>query len=125
METTYGTCMYCGQTMMIKTSGEIDQEKADLIAVEHCVCDGAVKARSEDELNDQVRLLFGDDSRRAGFEYVCGEDEMKMLRDMSFMVLIDAFDEIKVKLRNGDVATMKLLGGVVSISREMKKKKTV
>ena len=48
-----------------------------------------------------------------------------MLRDMSFMVLIDAFEEIKAKLRNGDVVTIKLLGAEVSIAREMKKKKTV
>ncbi len=125
METTFGTCMYCGQTMMIKTSGEIDQERADMIAQEHCPCDGAVKARNEDELHDRIRMLFGDDCRRMGFEYVCGEDERKMLRDMSFMMLIDAFEEIKVKLRNGDSVTMKLLGGEVSITREMKKKKSV
>ena len=125
METTIGTCMYCGQQMTIQTSGNVDDYKADLIATEHCPCDGAVRARSEDEIADQVRRLFGEASRDMGFEYVCDAGEMRMLRDMSFGVLIDAFEEIRVKLRNSDVAVMKKLGGVVMISREMKRKKTV
>ena len=60
-----------------------------------------------------------------GFEYVCDADQERVLRDMSDAVLLEHFDEIKAKLPNGDMAVFKKIGGVVEISREMKRKRTV
>ena len=39
-------------------------------------------------------------------------------------VLDELYDEAKIKLPNGDVATMKLTAGTLEISREMKRKRT-
>lgn len=36
----------------------------------------------------------------------------------------ELYDEAKIKLPNGDVATMKLTAGTLEVSREMKRKRT-
>lgn len=125
MEMTMGTCMYCGQTRAIKTSGEIDEQQADALVTAGCTCDGALKAATMEETLSRIGQLFGGGCREMGFEYVCDVQQERALREMSDAVLLDQFEEIKAKLPNGDMAVFKKIGGVVEISREMKRKRTV
>ena len=60
----------------------------------------------------------------SGFEYVCDINQREALAQVAGHVLGELYDEAKIKLPNGDVATMKLTMGTLEISREMKRKRT-
>lgn len=125
MEMITGTCMFCGQQQTIRVSGNIDEKEVDLIVTQRCNCDGALKAKTQEETLSRIEQLFGSGCRNMGFEYVCDNYQMRALMDMSNAVLLQHIEEIKAKLPNGDMAVFKLTGDTVEISREMKRKKTV
>ena len=74
---------------------------------------------------DRFDMLFGPKCREAGFDYVCGQEQMEALREMEQAVACELFGEIKVKLPGGDMAVIKSIGNDTQVSREMKRKKTV
>lgn len=125
MEVITGSCLYCGQQQTIRVGGKISEDKANLIATENCCCDGALKARTAEETLSRIEALFGEGCREMGFEYACDVDQKRTLRTISEAVLLKQFEEIKVKLPNGDTASFKPCAGMVEISREMKRKRTV
>lgn len=125
MEMITGTCMFCGQQQTIRVSGKIDENEANLIVTQKCNCDGALKAKTQEETLSRIEQLFGSGSRDMGFEYVCDNYQLRALRDMSIAVLLQYIEEIKAKLPNGDMAIFKLTGDTVEIAREMKHKRTV
>lgn len=125
MEMITGTCMFCGQQQTIRVSGKIDENEANLIVTQKCNCDGALKAKTQEETLSRIQQLFGSGCRDMGFEYVCDGHQLRVLREASDAVLLQHIDEAKIKLPNGDMAAFKLTGGVVEITREMKRKKTV
>ena len=73
---------------------------------------------------DRVDGLFGPRCREMGFEYVCDISQREALAQVAVHVMDELYNEAKLKLPNGDVATMKLTAGMLEISREMKRKRT-
>ena len=124
MNQVMGTCLYCGQSQTIQTSGELDEQEANVLATQRCKCDRALHAQEQSEVMDRVDGLFGPRCREMGFEYVCDVDQREALAQVAVHVLDELYDEAKIKLPNGDVATMKLTAGMLEISREMKRKRT-
>lgn len=125
MEMITGTCMFCGQQQTIRVSGKIDENEVDQIVTQKCSCDGALKANTQEETLSRIEQLFGSGCRDMGFEYVCDGYQLRVLREASDAVLLQHIDEAKIKLPNGDMAAFKLTVGIVEITREMKRKKTV
>lgn len=124
MNQLMGTCLYCGQSQTIQTSGELDEQEANVLATQRCKCDRALHAQEQSEVMNRVDGLFGPMCRGMGFEYVCDGDQLEALAQVAEHVMDGLYDEAKIKLPNGDVATMKLTGGVLEFSREMKRKRT-
>ena len=119
-----GVCVYCGQGQTIQTSSELSEQEANVLATQRCKCDRALHAQEQSEVMDRVDGLFGPRCREMGFEYVCDIDQREALAQVAVHVLDELYDEAKIKLPNGDVATMKLTMGMLEISREMKRKRT-
>ena len=85
-----------------------------------------MKARTQEETASRIDQIFGEGSRDMRFEYECDPGQRRALREMSDAVLLGQFEEIKVKLPNGDIAIFKTGSETgVEISREMKRKRMV
>ena len=124
MNQVIGTCLYCGQSQTIQTSGELDEQEANVLATQRCKCDRALHAQEQSEVMNRVDGLFGPSCGAMGFEYVCDINQREALAQVAEHVLDELYDEAKIKLPNGDVATMMLTAGVLEISRAMKRKRT-
>lgn len=124
MNQVMGTCLYCGQSQTIQTSGELSEQEANVLATQRCKCDMALHAQEQSEVMDRIDGLFGPSCGAMGFEYVCDINQREALAQVAEHVLDELYDEAKIKLPNGDVATMKLTAGLLEISREMKRKRT-
>lgn len=55
MEMITGSCLYCGQQQTIRVSGQVDEEQVDRLVTERCMCDGALKARTQEENMSRVQ----------------------------------------------------------------------
>ena len=119
-----GNCIYCGQGQTIHTSSELEQEQVNMLVSQRCGCAGAMRANNRSEIMDRIDKLFGPDCSVLGFEYVCDISQREALAQVAEHVMDELYDEAKIKLPNGDVATMKLTAGTLEISREMKRKRT-
>lgn len=57
-----GTCIYCGQSMILKTVGVPSQEQLDKWATEKCSCDQAKKAQEKAKAKrtavDNIQYMF-------------------------------------------------------------------
>ena len=125
MAEMFGICQFCGQSRMIRVSGGMEQEDANRLVTEGCDCNGALMARSEAEIAERIDSLFGPACSQKGFGTSFDMSARHSLRGIALDVLSEKFDEAKIKLPGGDVATFKAIGGVqVEISREMKRKRT-
>lgn len=124
MNQVIGSCLYCGQSQTIQTSGELSEHEADALATQRCKCDRALHAQEQSEVADRIDGLFGPRCREMGFEYVCDVAQCEALAQVAVHVMDELYDEAKIKLPNGDVATMKLTAGTLELSREMKRKRT-
>ena len=59
MNQVMGTCLYCGQSQTIQTSGELSEQEANVLATQRCKCDRALHAQAQSEVMDRVDGLFG------------------------------------------------------------------
>lgn len=126
MSELFGQCSFCGQSRIIRVSGEMDQEEANRLVSESCECDGALLARSEAEIMDRIDQLFGPACGQKGFDVQVDMSTRFALRTVALDVLTEKFEEAKIKLPGGDMATFKSVGNVnIEIIREMKRKRTV
>lgn len=126
MAEVFGVCQFCGQSRLIRVSGEMQQDEANQLVSEACDCSGALMARSEAEIMDRIDALFGPACSQNGFDTDFDTSRRTALRSIALDVLAEKFEEAKIKLPGGDMATFKAIGGVeVEISREMKRKRTV
>lgn len=123
MNQVTGTCLYCGQSQTIQTSGELSEHEADVLATQRCKCDRALRAQEQSEVADRIDGLLGSRCREMGFEYVCNVAQCEALAQVAVHVMDELYDEAKIKLPNGDVVTMKLTG-TLKLSRETKRKRT-
>lgn len=57
-----GTCIYCGQSMIIETVGVATQEQLDKWATEKCTCEQAKKAqekvKAKRTAEDNIKFMF-------------------------------------------------------------------
>lgn len=70
MAEVFGVCRFCGQSRVIRVSGEMEQEEADRLVSEACDCNGALMARSESEVMNRIDELFGPACSQKGFDTV-------------------------------------------------------
>lgn len=65
MEMMNGTCSYCGQVIAVKA---MDQQDANLKAIDECNCEKAARARRYKRANSYLQqLIAGEYCRAAGF----------------------------------------------------------
>lgn len=100
-----GTCIYCGQSAILKSNEPIDGKDADMYITAHCRCDDAVRARCNEEVDELVDKLFGD---------ACAEDGLVPERGDTVQLLAHAvvngcFTSATVKTPKG--ATCKITFG--------------
>ena len=119
-----GVCVYCGQAQTIQTSSELPQDVVNQLVSERCSCEGSMKVSNKSQLWGRIESLFGLECTSMGFDYVCEDEQLELLDKMGMAVMDELYDEVKVKLPGGDTVTMKLVGEDLSISREMKRKRT-
>lgn len=64
-EQQLGNCIYCGQSVLLNTSGMADKEQLDKWATERCTCAEAVKMqnarRYKRSAEDNINILFNND----------------------------------------------------------------
>lgn len=61
-----GTCIYCGQSAILRSNDPLEGKDADMYITAHCRCDGAVRAQCAEEIDELVDKLFGDACADAG-----------------------------------------------------------
>ena len=86
-----GTCIYCGQTMILNTSGKADKEQLDKWATEKCSCAEAKAAQEKVKVKrtaeDNIVRMFRDDFpeteaiMKSALVYVENEDVLKVTVD--------------------------------------------
>lgn len=64
-EQQLGNCIYCGQSVLLNTSGMADKEQLDKWATERCTCADAVKIqkmkRAKRSAEDNIRAMFSNE----------------------------------------------------------------
>lgn len=103
-----GTCMYCGQTMILRTSGMAKQEQLDKWATEKCSCDEAKaaqeKVKAKRTAEENIIRLFREDFpeteaiMKEALVYVENEDVAK--------VTVDTGNGVKGTLRRTNKGTI-------------------
>lgn len=86
-----GTCIYCGQTMILNTVGPASREQLDRWATEKCNCEEAKKANervkmkrtAEDNIRNMFREKYPETEAimQAALPYVENEDVLKVSID--------------------------------------------
>ena len=122
-----GNCFYCGQQRMVEgATGEEGTAKLNELATQQCTCDAALKTRDKRDIPKRVQELFGGKCKELGFAHECDEDALEVLVHVACGVAGGRFQDVKVKLLCGDMAVFKASEeGLVKISREMKRKRTL
>lgn len=122
-----GNCFYCGQQRMVEgATGTESAAKLNELATQQCTCDAALKARDSRDIPERVTELFGAKCKELGFTYACDKDALEVLVYVACGVAGGRFQDVKVKLLCGDMAVFKAPEeGLVEISREMKRKRTL
>ena len=122
-----GNCFYCGQQRMVEeVTGAEGAAELNELATQQCTCDAALKTRDKRDIPKRVQELFGAKCKELGFAHECDEDALEVLIHVACGVAGGRFQEVKVKLLCGDMAVFKAPEeGLVAISREMKRKRTL
>ena len=86
-----GTCIYCGQTMILNSITPADKEQLDKWATEKCTCEQAKKVqekvKAKRTAEDNIRFLFRDRHpeveaiMKASLKYIENEDVLKVTVD--------------------------------------------
>ena len=120
-----GTCRYCGQMSTVKSSEPYLGQEADALITNYCRCDGARRARKNDEVRGSVGQLFGDESVEMGFEPEEAHtiDAINQLIDF---VVDFALIEATARMPGGDICKIKLdKHGELQVTRTLKRQRTM
>lgn len=123
MELNMGSCGFCGKTMMIESSGKLEETEANYMATQRCDCEAAEKERCLKHACETVNMLFEKSAR--SYTLACESPEtISLISRLIEAVYDDEISDCVVTLMCGDKAKIFKKNGTVKVTRTHKVEQT-
>ena len=106
-----GTCMFCGQTVLVEAE---TKEEANRLAAERCSCDNDYKKVRR--CADNIEQICGEAAKEIGMEIVT-EEVMDVMKNIGALCVYGHIEAATFRLSESSVAIKKIKDGV-AVSRK-------
>ena len=113
-------CPYCGAIKMIEGKDGLNEKEQAALAAKNCTCDKAIEIKRKENIEQKVKLLFGEGSQDHGFDDALSEDEIKLLISVCENIINGNSTNTTMTLSNGNKAKVTVVKDRIKLVRESK-----